>query len=81
MQALERLGRKVRRQEKLEREIELQRLSVPKSSSLELIQRYETGIKRDMYRAMDQLERLQRRRRGEPPPPTLNVNVSSGNSD
>jgi hypothetical protein len=30
-----------------------------------------------MYRDIDQLERLQRRRRGEPPPPTVNVKVSN----
>ena len=73
---LERLGRKVRQREKLAGEIKLQRLSIPNGPELERIQRYETAIKRDMYRAIDQLERLQRRRRGEAPPPTVNVNVS-----
>ena len=51
------------------------------ASELETIQRYETAIKRDMYRAIDQLEHLQRRRRGEPPPPTVNVNVSNDDDD
>lgn len=73
---LERLRRKVRQREKLASEIKLQRLSVPGGPELERLQRYESGIKRDMYRAIDQLERLQRRRRGEALPPTVNVNVS-----
>ena len=74
---LERLRRKVRQREKLAGEIKLQRLSVPSGPELERIQRYETAIKRDMYRAMDQLERLQRRRRGEAQMPTVHVNVSN----
>jgi len=78
---LERLRRKVRQQEKLAREIGLQRLSIPHGPRLERIQRYETAIKRDMYRAIDQLERLQRRRKGEPQPPTVNVNVARDGSD
>jgi hypothetical protein len=78
---LERLRRKVRQREKLAGEIKLQRLSIPNGPELELIQRYETGIKRGMYRDIDQLERQQRRRGGEPPPPSVNVNVSSHDSD
>jgi CRISPR/Cas system-associated endonuclease Cas1 len=74
---LEWLRRKVRRQEEHAQEISLERLSIPNGPQLERVQRYETAIKRDMYRAMDQLERLQRRRRGEPTPPTVNVNVSN----
>ena len=73
---LGRLRRKLGQREKLAAEIRLQRLSIPNGPRFECLQRYETAIKRDMYRAIDQLERLQRRRRGEPPPPTLNVNVS-----
>ncbi len=73
---LERLRRKVRQREKLAREIKLQRLSIPNGPELERLQRYETAIKRDLHRTIDLLERLQRRRRGEPPPPTVNVNLS-----
>ncbi len=76
---LDRRERKLRRQEKIDLEIARQRLSIPQDLELERIQRYETSIKRDMYRAFDQLERLQRRRRGEPPTPTVNVNVSNDN--
>ncbi len=74
---LERLRRKVRQREKLAGEIELQRLSVPNGPKLETIQHYETAIKREMRRDIDQLERRQRRRRGEPQPPTVNVNVAN----
>jgi hypothetical protein len=68
--------KKVREQEETDLEIARQRLSIPEGPQLERIQRYETAIKRDMYRAIEKLERLQRRRRGEPLPPTVNVNVS-----
>jgi hypothetical protein len=51
--------------------------AIPSGPGFERLQRYETSIKRDMYRAIDRLELLQRRRKGEPPPPTVNVNVSS----
>ncbi len=74
---LDRRERKLRKQEKIDLEIVRQRLSIPKARRLERIQRYETAIKRGMYRDIDQLERLQRRRKGEPQPPTVNVNVSS----
>jgi hypothetical protein len=76
LEDLDRQERKLHKQERTGLEIARQRLSIPKGRKLERIQRYETAIKRDMYRAIDQLERLQRRRRGEPPPPTVNVNVS-----
>lgn len=74
---LDRQQRKLRQQERTNLEIAGQRLSIPKGRKAERIQRYETTIKRDLYRAIDQLERLQRRRRGEPPTPTVNVNVSN----
>jgi len=78
---LDRQERKLHKQERTDLEIVRQRLSIPQASELETIQRYETAIKRDMYRAIDQLEHLQRRRRGEPPPPTVNVNVSCDDDD
>ena len=36
--------------------------------------RYESHLDRQLYRTMDQLERLQRQRRGENVPPPLNIN-------
>ncbi len=35
-------------------------------------------LDRQLYRAMDQLERLQRQRRGEAVPPPLNINLGRG---
>ena len=60
---LERQKRKVRKQEKVRGEIELQRLCIPNDAQLGHLQRYETAIKRDRYRSIDLLERLQRQRR------------------
>ena len=73
---VERLRRKNHQREKLAGEIEIERLSILNGPESERFQRYETAIKRDMYRAIDQLERLQRRRRGEPTLPAVNVNLS-----
>ena len=47
----------------------------PEAASLKIL-RYETTIERQLYRAMDQLERLQRRRQGEVVPPPLKVDVT-----
>jgi hypothetical protein len=73
---LDRRARKVCKQERTNLEIARQRLSIPQGLAIERIQRYVTAIKREMRRDIDQLERLQRRRRGEPLPPTVNVKVS-----
>jgi len=66
---------------KTELEIARQRLSIPQGFELQQIQRYEAAIRRDMYKAIDQLERRQRRRKGEPQPPTVNVNVAHDDGD
>jgi hypothetical protein len=50
--------------------------AIPKSDSLDRILRYSAMIDRDLNRAYDRLERLQRRRKGELVPPSLNLNVS-----
>ena len=39
---------------------------------------YAVHLDRQLYRAMDQLERLQRQRRGEAVPPPLNINLGRG---
>lgn len=44
---------------------------------LDLLLRYESNLERAIERALNQLERRQRIRKGEPVPPTLNVNVST----
>ena len=59
-------------------EIEADHLSrsLPARDTVEKILRYESAIERQLYRAINELERLQRRRRGEMVPPTINVEVS-----
>jgi hypothetical protein len=49
---------------------------LPSPEVLEKIMRYETKLERQMYRAMAQLERLQRMRQGEIIPPPLTMEVS-----
>jgi len=44
---------------------------------LDLLLRYESNLERAFDRTLNQLERLQRIRNGQPVPPTLNVNVST----
>ena len=49
--------------------------SLPASVTTDKLLRYEAHLDRQLYRAMDQLARLQWRRRGETVPPLLNVNL------
>jgi hypothetical protein len=51
------------------------RFSLPAGATDKLL-RYESQLDRELYRAMDQLERLQRQRKGENVPPPLNVNLT-----
>ncbi len=48
---------------------------LPSAEVLEKIMRYEGALNRELYRAMNQLERLQRRRGGENVPPPLTMEV------
>jgi hypothetical protein len=49
---------------------------LPSPAVLDKILRYEATVERQLYRAMNQLERLQRRRLGEEVPPPLTMDVS-----
>jgi len=49
--------------------------SLPPADATDKLLRYEAHLDRQLYRAMDQLERLQRQRRGETVPPPLNINL------
>ncbi|MGA2221813.1 MAG: hypothetical protein ABSH21_08565 [Verrucomicrobiia bacterium] len=49
---------------------------LPSSDVLDKIMRYETTLERQLYRAMNQLERLQRRRNGEVVPPPITMEVA-----
>ena len=62
--------------EKLAVDAEGRRLSLPSVEAAEKLIRYEAHLDRQLYRAMDQLERLQRHRRGESVrSPPLNFNL------
>ena len=50
---------------------------LPSADTLDKILRYETTLDRQLYRAMNQLERLQRARQGEVMPPPMNLEVSA----
>jgi hypothetical protein len=54
---------------------EPRRCSLPPADATDKLLRYEAHLDRQLYRAMDQLERLQRHRRGEAVPPPLNINL------
>jgi hypothetical protein len=61
--------------EKLAGDAEARSFSLPPVDAADKVLRYEAHLDRQLYRAMDQLERLQRRRRGENVPPPLNINL------
>ena len=48
--------------------------SLPPVDATDKLSRYDAHLDRQLYRAMDQLERLQRLRGGETVPPPLNIN-------
>ncbi len=50
---------------------------LPSEATLEKILRYETALERQLFRAMNQLERLQRRRSGENIPAPLTMEISA----
>ena len=62
--------------EKLALDAEARCFSLPPADATDKLLRYEAHLDRQLYRAMDQLERLQRQRRGEKVPPPLNINLS-----
>jgi hypothetical protein len=49
---------------------------IPKGDALDKILRYDTAIDRNLGRAYDRLERLQRRRKGEPVLPPVNLQLT-----
>jgi hypothetical protein len=52
-------------------------LSLPDAINMDRILRYETTIQRQLDRTLDQLERLQRSRKGEHVPAPVTVQLSS----
>ncbi|MGD1088346.1 MAG: hypothetical protein ABR955_06425 [Verrucomicrobiota bacterium] len=71
-------GRKIECSEREEAEEESRQAAamLPPMEVLDKIMRYETPLKRQLYRAMNQLERLQRMRLGEAIPPPLMMEMS-----
>jgi hypothetical protein len=61
--------------EQLAVDAEARSFSLPTPEATDKLLRYEAHLDRQLYRAMDQLERLQRQRRGETVPPPINVNL------
>ncbi len=66
------------KRENLAVDAEARSFSLPPADVTDKLQRYETHLDKQLYRAMDQLERLQRQRRGEKVPPPLTINVGRG---
>lgn len=69
---------KIRKREEREAQARRDASFLPSPRVLDQIWRYETMLERQFYRAMNQLERLQRARRGEVVPPPLTMEVSGG---
>lgn len=61
--------------ESIDRESEI--AIVRKTPAPEVLMRYETNLERDIDRTLNQLERLQRMRMGQPVPPPVKVEVST----
>jgi hypothetical protein len=64
--------------ESLEEQSRQEAAVLPSAQTLDKILRYETALDRQLFRAMTELERLQRRRLGENVPPPLTMEVSAG---
>jgi hypothetical protein len=62
----------------LTRDAEARSFSLPPADASDKLLRYEAHLDRHLYRAMDQLERIQRQRKGEAVPPPLNINLGRG---
>ena len=65
----------VNEREELALDAESRRMSLPPADATDKLLRYEAHLDRQLYRAMDQLERLQRQRRGEKVPPPLHISL------
>jgi hypothetical protein len=64
-------------QEKVEEQSRQAAAVLPSEATLDKILRYETSLERQLYRAMNHLERLQRRRQGENIPAPVTMEISS----
>ena len=64
--------------EQMEEEAQQAADILPSAETLEKLRRYETSLNKQFYRAMHELERLQRRRLGENIPPPQILEISNG---
>ena len=71
----EKLAENLEFEERLKRLAQFSTTSLPPEQAANRILRYETHINRQLNGALDQLERIQRRRRGEVVPPPLKLGV------
>jgi hypothetical protein len=77
---IHRLERYDKKQSSIEAEqakLEVVSRNVPDDDNLDRLLRYEASLERSFDRTLNQLERVQRRRRGESIPPPITVNLSS----
>ncbi len=72
---LEKLAENLEFEQRLKRLAQFSITSLPPEQAANRILRYETHINRQLNGALDQLERIQRRRRGEVVPPPLKLGV------
>ncbi len=72
MNTLDELSEYVSERENLALDAETRSFSLPPAKATDKLLRYEAQLDRQLYRAMD---RLQRRRRGEAVPAPININV------
>jgi len=79
LKELESLKQHTLERAKFEQDAEARSLSLPSEHAADKLLRYEAHLDRQLYRAMDQLERLQRQRKGEKVPPPLNINLERRN--
>jgi hypothetical protein len=75
---LSELERFVTKSEDLAVDAEARSLTLPPADATDKLLRYDGHLDRQLYRAMDELERRQRQRRGEAVPPPLNINLGRG---
>ena len=84
---LEELNQEIKRLRKYQKEheaiscaklkVELLRQNVPDAPQLDRLLRYEASLERSIERTLNQLERTQRLRLGQPVPPPINLSITA----
>ena len=72
--------REVEKREQLAFSAQTLSLNIPPRNIMDTLIRYESSILRQFYKAMNELERIQRRRKGEFVPTTLNIEIGADNN-